>query len=1223
MLFFNEVMYTFDMHDDKKDEDSVNPLTGYGSARLEEAAAHLSKALQKVEDKIPTYRVERKGKKKRRGGGWDDGDDDDGGIEDLIETHEGDHDIGFSDDGNLISSFTSDLLSQLIVEPPNIRRRSSSDDGDDAMTVSTEISEGRNQGAMTAQFLAEFEKGNHWQYKKLFDVPMNPDGDEKPIVEIREKVKLRDAIGERRYRAWKVAQEQKNVDKDSTGRMFTGDMSSTEGNAALDLTSLLSQVSDDTSVTDTLSTFSSFSTQSRKILSTLTPEQQRVQDAKDRDVLRRCLERAYEGGHTGQRRQGRFSRRGSDPEGNDAYDNAPSRFGSRGSHGQSAIQSDPFFENGRDLIADAEAALRNPSAQKFLISVLSQRSRLENQRKRRSGADDRGRRGGNQPTLSRLEPPAFDCLVRLGCAMLDACLENKNYEAGYNLLTQTQGFCTIQSMDGKPVSKKDTSLDNANVIYMTARISLHPIFAELDLWEGVLQMKLEEGERERKDEESDSKDDMKDADQIDYDTTVSTLYEMLAFGVPSEELARFATCVSEKKGWFATERGHNLLLQARRLSAKRENGNEATGAAGDLDMMRGGKIHGDDKQFGVGGAVLDVDEGRLHWKSIGWCHPAAASASRPASQVLQDGESGMTASSKVGQNLLSMIGHEQKKEDADIDKYLKRSPVTSLAAFGPSIVASGGLDGSVFVAHTILFPEDSKDHEPIVRGVRLDWGSSGSRTTVAGTGSSSMDGEYGVGAVSCLAAAKGAGYRNTALTAAGTSYSKDVVGKPDEDDLLQTMEGCRVVAGTTGGDLRVWSVKEVYAATALAKKGESDEVAGSTDRIAHGGAEGLTSTYASRNRRGSITEIAAGSAFSRLKVSLRGRALSGHRGGVSCIDVPSHIYRPDTLVTGGADGFIKLWSLRSPTGRRASNDILGGSSTNVFNTSNLAGSSGDPLSQSRTKGSRGGDALSILSGHTGRVLCVKTAWHGDRLLSGGADRTVRIWDLAGAGGSGKFLHELRGHLGWVTQCHYWGPNTIVSGSTDRSIALWDARVRRSPLFVLRYHKSPVSDLLVGSRTDPMMVSAAADGTVATWDFRTLSGSDSEASKSSPIASQNPEGSAKKTNSVRAPASNMTTPGQKSVRQSGTVLLSRGPGRQRRTVLSVGVDAIVREWDISTGQPVRHDASNHVDVISCFHSFSDNAQASGVEPGDGAASFAGTITSSWDGTIRMRKLVRRK
>ena len=154
----------------------------------------------------------------------------------------------------------------------------------------------------------------------------------------------------------------------------------------------------------------------------------------------------------------------------------------------------------------------------------------------------------------------------------------------------------------------------------------------------------------------------------------------------------------------------------------------------------------------------------------------------------------------------------------------------------------------------------------------------------------------------------------------------------------------------------------------------------------------------------------------------------------------------------------------------------------------------------------------------------------------------------------------------------------------------------------------------------MMVSAAADGTVATWDFRTLSGSDSEAAKSAPLASSNHEETEKKSNAVRTPASHMTQTGRIGTRQSGTVLLSRGPGRQRRTVMSVGVDAVIREWDIASGRSIRHDATNHVDVISCFHSFSDSVHGSGVDPGDGA--FAGTITSSWDGTIRMRKLVKK-
>lgn len=153
-----------------------------------------------------------------------------------------------------------------------------------------------------------------------------------------------------------------------------------------------------------------------------------------------------------------------------------------------------------------------------------------------------------------------------------------------------------------------------------------------------------------------------------------------------------------------------------------------------------------------------------------------------------------------------------------------------------------------------------------------------------------------------------------------------------------------------------------------------------------------------------------------------------------------------------------------------------------------------------------------------------------------------------------------------------------------------------------------------------MVSAAADGTVATWDFRTLSGSTSAASQPTPVTAKSSE---KQCKAIRTPAATMMHgPAAKYARQSGSVLLSRGPGSNRRTVMSVGADAVIREWDIASGQQVRHHSSGHADIISCFHNLSDNAHGSTVEPGDGTASFVGTITSSWDGTIRMRKLVKK-
>merc|ERR1719291_896164 len=111
------------------------------------------------------------------------------------------------------------------------------------------------------------------------------------------------------------------------------------------------------------------------------------------------------------------------------------------------------------------------------------------------------------------------------------------------------------------------------------------------------------------------------------------------------------------------------------------------------------------------------------------------------------------------------------------------------------------------------------------------------------------------------------------------------------------------------------------------------------------------------------------------------------------------------------------------------------------------------------------DTQCVLKGHEGKVICVKTAWHGDKLLSGGSDKTVRLWDLSSGGGS-QPLTTLRGHQGLVTQTHFWGPNAIVSASSDRSIYLWDTRISSAPLFALRYHLSPISDLLLGNRSEP-------------------------------------------------------------------------------------------------------------------------------------------------------------
>jgi WD40 repeat protein len=967
---------------------------------------------------------------------------------------------------------------------------------------------------ISLEYLVELEK-NPWRHQQLFAV-------ESATVEafssVALKVKIRDAIGERRYHNWKNAMERTDVDDAS---LFPDDGSASS--AAVDLGSLLAYNSDETSVTtDTSVSEEPASNDSKR----------RIADAKDRDIIRRCLERANVSGPSGVQ-----------------------------------SKSDSLL----DLTTGAESALRNPSARRFLLSVLT---KLSDAQKDASQESARQKKRSSATGPSKLEEGSFETLVRLGCAMLDACMEDWDYNSAYSLLKLTAGlYCTVG--DG----------ESASIAYMTQKMGNHPIYADLGVWEKAKEVHLAASRKDTSKQSSDDENEGDD-DNDEYEAAVATLYEMLGYGIPAEELARFASRVSENSGWFRSERGQSLLLLARRICMRRDQG-EASSASqtSDLEMM---------SPTASRSARASVDTTDQHetdsandWLEIGWVHPAAQSSRR----MMADKTKRMGAP-------VQQVQVDDRLQKSGSDSYMKRSAITTMAYLGSSVIVTGGLDGGVFLARRVKRGPGERDEDGAdpseVRGVHLDWGSSGSRYAV-GSSAASLDGEYGVGAVSCLAATKATNQSYQSLMFSRQSSRKDTVDDLDDEEVLQAMEGARVVAGTTCGDLRVWSVKDVLSAVFYANHG-GDFGSAADSRTSR--PDGSSSSFLSKRKSG--TDYAAGSSLTRLKFSLRGRALSGHRGGVSCIDVPSHVYRPDSIISGGADGLIKLWSLRtSAAGRR--NELDQGSML-------AAASKGSTESMtSRAKSSRSGDALSILSGHGGRILCIKTAWHGDRLLSGGADRTVRVWDLAGSGG--KCLHSLSGHLGWVTSVQYWGPNTIISASTDRSIALWDARVRNSPLFALRHHNAPISSVLVGTRTDPIMASAASDGTIAAWDFRRLSDAES--------------GSPKLCKVVRSPAAKLYLHDFASRRKvCGPVVLSRGPNAEKRTILCAGRDAVVREWDVRSGDVVAEHATGHCDTISTFSTFQGESLTDTQLETTGSEGIGGTITTSWDGTVRVRRQVRK-
>ena len=760
-----------------------------------------------------------------------------------------------------------------------------------------------------------------------------------------------------------------------------------------------------------------------------------------------------------------------------------------------------------------------------------------------------------------------------------------------------------------------------------------------------------------------------------YDSVVTTLYEMVGYNVPAEEVSRFATRISEEKGWFASEKGQALLVLARRLTAKRdEQQGAAAGRGGGGDNAEKSGQETSDFAFvrsdsrcrtgskevhnAEGGGIIPGgdDDTTLEAEDITWSHPSVClvsygerhgggSARAFLGNMLGSGGGG----ANVAETTTQVVGGVHKSSskrgilNANGGEYAGRVAITAMASFGGSAVVTGGIDGSVFLAHTLNFGGDKRDYESscltspnsatchsplhsdsrLVNGVQLNWGVGGANNKVVGDTIDRGSGETSTGSVTCIAASKGSGYKfGDKASSNKLSGSGDDIC-PDEEEITSSMDGCWIIAGSTRGSLRVWSLQDVYRSSCCMTRHSRDSGLASN---------ASSPSHLNRSHHGSgatSVQLSSTDDFG-MQDAVAGIPVGGHRGGVTCIDLPPRMYRPDALVSGGEDGLIKLWSLKSPSSSGNSGDDHQQDGVRRFFASTTAhrqitSSNFTDFDKSETQG--------VLTGHAGKILCVKTAWHGDKLLSGGADKTVRLWDLAGTTSSGgKPLTTLHGHQGGVTQTHFWGPNTIVSASTDRSIHLWDTRISgSSPLFALRFHLSPVSDLLLGNRSEPLMVSAGADGSLATWDFRLLSstGKGMAAESSADIEGDKLQSSSSRT--IRSPMARMnhidaqlTT--SSSMKDCGSVKLARSVGRDDFSFFSVSDDGIVNEWEATTGTKLSKYDSGHRDAISGFATFSSAdgllRQGKSGSGGKAVSSVGGTITCSWDGTVRLRKLSRK-
>jgi hypothetical protein len=119
-------------------------------------------------------------------------------------------------------------------------------------------------------------------------------------------------------------------------------------------------------------------------------------------------------------------------------------------------------------------------------------------------------------------------------------------------------------------------------------------------------------------------------------------------------------------------------------------------------------------------------------------------------------------------------------------------------------------------------------------------------------------------------------------------------------------------------------------------------------------------------------------------------------------------------------------------------------------------------------------------GHAAPITALEAAPNGRAFASGGADGQIRVWSVS----SSRTLRSFRGHKGQVNALAFTpAGDALASAGADGSIRIWDARRGRSLVsFVL---KSGPARALAFSPDGKRLAMAGEDGIVRLWDVTAL------------------------------------------------------------------------------------------------------------------------------------------
>ena len=200
--------------------------------------------------------------------------------------------------------------------------------------------------------------------------------------------------------------------------------------------------------------------------------------------------------------------------------------------------------------------------------------------------------------------------------------------------------------------------------------------------------------------------------------------------------------------------------------------------------------------------------------------------------------------------------------------------------------------------------------------------------------------------------------------------------------------------------------------------------------------------------------------------------------------VVSIAFRADgkQLIAGSADGGSTLWNLEGPPvetwemvlGQPAGLAVLSPDGKRLAAAGSAADCPAAFVFDVETK-----QLTHTLYGHEGVIRSLAFSANGTRLVTGSADKSARIWDLADANAKFPEVTRFNGHTGEVTAVAFNADATqVLSGAADNSVKLWNVADGKE-LQNCVGHTAAIVGVGFGAGNQP--VSAAADKTIRVWN----------------------------------------------------------------------------------------------------------------------------------------------